>query len=263
MRAVDPSILLVGPEINQFIPNGDEPYETELERWMVEFLDANGDLVDIVSFHRYPFPRGINGGPPSVDELLATTPEWDVAIPYLRELIREHTGRDLPVAVTEANSSWAASSAGEATLDSHANAIWWGDSLGRMIRNGVYMVNQFAIIGDYGLMGNYEVKPIYNVYLMFKEFGVERVHAASADEPVSVFAARKAGGELTVLIVNRSSEARQAVLSIDGISLPAEASVLLFDEEHPAVALEQMSIANGATLELTPLSMLLLTFPAE
>lgn len=262
MKAVDPSIILIGPEINQFIPNPVQPYATELERWMVEFLDANGDLVDIVSFHRYPFPQGISGGPPSIDELRASSAEFDISIPYLRELIREHTGRDIPVAVTEANSSWAASSAGETTLDSHYNAIWWGDSLGRMIRQGAYMVNQFAIIGDFGLMGNYEVKPIYNVYTMFKNFGVQRVFAASDTPMVSVFAATRTDGALTVMIVNLASEVSAIPLTLAGTEgVPAEA--YLFDKEHASVQVDVPEWESGGILELTPESMLLLVFPAN
>jgi hypothetical protein len=47
------------------------------ETWMVEFLKANGDLVDVVSFHRYPFPSVRISGPPSMDELRLNAQEWD------------------------------------------------------------------------------------------------------------------------------------------------------------------------------------------
>lgn len=263
MRAVDANIILIGPEINQFIPFADEPYEQELERWMVEFLEANGDLVDIVSFHRYPFPQGVNAGPPSLDDLRASSTIWDDTLPYLRALIREHTGRDLPVAVTEANSSWAASSGGETTLDSHYNAIWWGDSLGRLIRGGAFMVNQFAIAGDFGLMGNYEVRPIYNVYLMYKHFGSEQVFASSADELVSIFAALRDDGALTVMLVNRASEVRQVPFAITGFDLTAPANVYLFDHEHAAEAIPAVDLSAETELVLSPESMLLLEIPAQ
>ncbi len=262
MKAVDPSIILVGPEINQFYANPTQPHQQELERWMIEFLQANGDMVDIVSFHRYPFPSSQLAGPPSANELRHASAEWDTLVPYARALVREHTGRDLPIAVTEANSSWAASSGGDTTMDSHLNAIWWGDALGRMIRNGVYMVNQFAIIGDFGLMGNYEVKPIYNVYLMFKEFGQERLYASSGEELVSVFASVREDGSLAVMVVNLAAEAQQVPLTISGWSLPTEAQVWLFDKDHAAEAQPALTIDPQTTLELSPESMLLLVLPA-
>ncbi|QYK50757.1 MAG: hypothetical protein KF701_10205 [Anaerolineales bacterium] len=262
MRAVDPSIILIGPEINQFYANPTQPHQQELERWMIEFLKANGDMVDVVSFHRYPFPSSQLAGPPSADELRHASAEWDALIPYARDLVREYTGRDIPIAVTEANSSWAASSGGDTTMDSHLNAIWWGDALGRMIRNGVYMVNQFAIIGQFGLMGNYEVKPIYNVYLMYKEFGQELVYASSEDELVSIFAAEREDGALAVMVNNLAAEAKSIPLTLSGWEYSGEAQVLLFDKEHAATAQPAIQIGADTQLELSPESMLLLIIPA-
>lgn len=262
MRAVDPSIILIGPEINQFYANPTQQHQMELERWMIEFLKANGDMVDVVSFHRYPFPSSQLAGPPSPDELRHASAEWDTLIPYARDLVREYTGRDLPIAVTEANSSWAASSGGDTTMDSHLNAIWWGDALGRMIRNGVYMVNQFAIIGQFGLMGNYEVKPIYNVYLMYKEFGDELVYASSDEDLVSVFASVREDGALAVMVNNLAAEAKQVPLSLNGWNYSGEAQVLLFDKEHAATAQPGIQVGPETMLTLSPESMLLLIIPA-
>ncbi len=55
MKAVDPTIKLMGPEIHQW----NDSYETTLKDsagrdWMTEFLKANGDLLDVVTVHRYP-----------------------------------------------------------------------------------------------------------------------------------------------------------------------------------------------------------------
>jgi alpha-L-arabinofuranosidase len=262
MKAVDPSIVLIGPEINQFYANPSQAHQLELERWMVAFLEANGDLVDVVSFHRYPFPSSQLAGPPSADELRHASAEWDALIPYARALVRQHTGRDLPIAVTEVNSSWAASSGGETTMDSHLNAIWWGDALGRMIRNGVYMVNQFAIIGEFGLMNNYDVNPIYNVYLMYKEFGQQRLQASSDQALVSVFASLREDGRLALIVVNLSAEAQQVPLTIAGWQLPAQAEVLLFDKDHAAVPQPALNLNPQSELQLSPESMLLLLVPA-
>ena len=53
MRAVDPDILLIGPELHQFGPNiASTPKDPFGLDWMTEFLKANGDLVDVVSIHR-------------------------------------------------------------------------------------------------------------------------------------------------------------------------------------------------------------------
>jgi len=180
MKKVDSDIQLVGPEVHQFSFDitGTTNYgiATAQDRngkyWMDEFLKANGDLVDIVSIHRYPFPVSSVAGPPSVEELQANAREWDKIIIRLRELIHENTDRDLPIAVTEFNSAYNKSVGLETSPDSHYNAIWLGDVLGRMIRNGVFMANHWMLTskggyGGWGLIGQTAVYPSYYTYQMY------------------------------------------------------------------------------------------------
>jgi hypothetical protein len=258
MRAVDPSITLIGPEVNQFFADPANTEQRQLNRWLTDFLAANGDLLDVVSFHRYPFPLEFNGPPPTVDQLRADSRRWDRLIADLRSLVRQHAGRDLPIAVTETNSSWVPTSHGEATLDSHFNAIWWGDSLGRLIRQGVFLVNQFAVSSEWGLMGNYEVNPIYYVYRMYSRFGVERLFAASDDPGVSIFAALTDQGVPTLMIVNLHSEPVDRTLSIEAGPGEVLAEVWLFDQDHPAEQQPSMEVGPTTQLTLPPESMLLL-----
>jgi hypothetical protein len=262
MRAVDPSILLVGPEINQFYAQPTQADQQKLTDWVSEFLRANGDMLNIVSFHRYPFPKSARSGPPTLDELRANSAEWDELMPAMRALIREQAGRDLPIAVTEVNSSWVPTNSGETTLDSHFNAIWWGDVLGRLIRQGAFMVNQFAIVGDFGLMDNYEVKPIYYVYVLYQRFGVERVYASSDDPGVSIFAAKRPDGALTLMIVNLESTAVDKTLKIDNAALTAPAETWLFDKAHKAEPVDPTPLGAAATLHLPAESMSLLVVKA-
>jgi len=87
MKAVDDSILLIGPELHQFGSTIEttpkDPFGMD---WMTEFLKANGDLVDIVSIHRYPFPQGGGGRAATVDELTSASKEWDEIIPCPEEV---------------------------------------------------------------------------------------------------------------------------------------------------------------------------------
>ena len=258
MRAVDPSITLLGPEINRFFASPTNDYEINLARWMTEFLRVNGDLVDVVSFHRYPFPLVFNGSPPTIDQLRADSRKWEQLILDLRSLVRAHTGRDLPIAITEANSSWVPVSNGEATLDSHYNAIWWGDSLGRMIRQGAFMVNQFGISSEWGLMGNYEVRPIYYVYKMYQRFGTQGLYASSDDPAVSVFAATTAEGVPTLMIVNLASTPVTKTLTIAGGPGRVRAETWLLDQDHNAEQIEATELDATTQLTLSPESMTLL-----
>jgi len=259
MRAVDPKIILLGPEIHQFTADSNvNPKDSAGRDWMTEFLRVNGNLVDVVSFHRYPFPPNTSSGPPTIEEMRGASLEWDNIIPYLRALIREQVGRDLPVAVTEVNSSWAPNSGGEGSMDSHYNAIWWGDSLGRMIRQGVFMVNQFAIIGEFGMMDNYKAYPIYYVYLMYQRFGTERVYASSDSLDVSVFASRREDGKLAIMVVNLGSKETMKQLTLANLTGDKPAETWLLDKTHNAEQVGATVLGPLTTLNLPAESMTLL-----
>jgi len=260
MKAVDPTIKLIGPEVSQFQANPAGSYMQNIEFWLTQFLVANGDLVDVVAIHRYPFPAD-GSTPPTKAQMRDNSKEWDATIPYLRELVRKHTGRDLPVGVTEVNSSWAKNSAGEATMDSHYNAIWWGDSLGRMIRQGVSIVNQFAIIGEYGLMDQHAVYPTYYVYKMYQLFGTQRIYASSDNPNVSLFAAQRADGTLTLLAVNLSSQAESPKLMLANVNPTQPVETWLFDQTHNVEKVDPTTLGPETTLNLSPESMTLFVIP--
>jgi hypothetical protein len=260
MEAVDPEILLVGPDIHQFTFDLDSnPKDEHGLDWMGEFLRANGDRVDVVVFHRYPFPTDRSGKVLTVAELSASSREWDETIPALRRMVRAITGRDLPVGVTEVNSSWASNSGGPATMDSHANAIWWADSLGRMIRQGTTIVAQFALVGEYGLMDKYEAYPIYFVYRMYQRFGDQLVYASSDRLDVSVFAAQRSDGMLTILVVNQAEEMVDYPLQLNGVE-GGVAQVWLFDAEHAAQRVGEVTLQSKTMLHLPAQSVTLYEF---
>lgn len=264
MKAVDPSILLLGPELHQFTADpAANPKDSSGRDWMTEFLRANGDLVDIIAIHRYPFPR--NQANATIPDLRQNAREWDQIIPYLRQLIRNETGRDLPIAVTEFNSHYSKAISGEATPDSHYNAIWLADSLGRMIRNGVFMVNHWMLTsqggqGGWGLIGTSALRPSYYVYQLYQQFGTELFYSSSDDEDVTVYASGRDDGTLTILLINLKSEAVNTTLTLaNGQS--GNAQTWLFDASHPASQLEPTTITPTTSLTLPAESVTLFQLP--
>ena len=241
MKKVDSNIKLIGPESHQlsYDYTGASTNFTEANAlWMEDFLKANGDLVDVVSFHRYPFPRSNISGPASIEELRINTQEWDKIIMYLRTMIHKETGRDIPIAITEFNSDYSKSVGGESTPDSHYNAIWLGDVLGRMIKNGVFMANYWMLTskggyGGWGLVGQSDVHPSYYTYQMYKMFGGELIHSSSDDPDLSIYTARRDDEALTVIVINLSLEEQAKALRIaEQESVKGEA--WLFDQTHKA-----------------------------
>ncbi len=220
MRSVDPSIRLVGPEIAVYTGTGLDIRDRQGKLWMEEFLRSNGDDVDVVSFHWYPF--GKPGA--SRETLLLQPPEWDDVIGRLRADIRRYTGRDIPIGVTEVNSDWTGAEGGEATPDSFYNALWWADVLGRLIRQRVFMVGQFALsgAGGLGLLSLEGPRPTYYVYLLYRHFGDTVVYASSPNPMVPVYAAR-GKDTLSLLAVNETSEELSLPLSVAGARISPRA----------------------------------------
>ena len=267
MKQVDPTIKLVGPEINQFsydfTPGVTTNYSEMHENWLVEFLKANGDLVEVVSVHRYPFPASRISGAPTFDEMRLNAQEWDKLLIHARELIHEYAGRDLPIAVTEFNSAYDKSFGGETTPDSHYNAIWMANVLGSMIKNGVFMANQWALTakagyGGLGLIAQDDVFPSYYTYQMYKKFGNELIYSASDDSDLPIYAARRADDALTIMIVNLSLEEKSKAIRI-GDQAQVRAETWLFDQEHKVENLGVLEYSGNVTIP--PQSLTLYVIP--
>jgi len=265
MKAVDPSIELLGPELSQF--TGDPSYNPKDNAgrdFMTEFLKANGDLTDMVTIHRYPFPKDKSGIPVSIDEMRANPVEWERTIPYLRNLIHETTGRDIPIGVTEVSSYWSAETKGPTTPDSFYNAIWYADVLGRMIKQGVFMANVWLLAnrdGGHGLIHGSDLRPTYYVFQMYNHFGGQQVYAASGIPDVSIYAAKRGDGTLTLMVINLSDTEQQIPLQVQGQTL-SQAGTWLFDATHQAEDIGSTDLSAG-TLSLPAQSLTLLEVPEK
>jgi alpha-L-arabinofuranosidase len=236
MKAADPSIKLMGPELHQWNRDLASTLKDSAGRdWMIEFLQANGDLVDVVTVHRYPYWSATNV-PATFEQMQASAEAMSAEVAYLRELILEYTGRDLPIAITEINSTPTAVMGQPASPDSHYNAIWYADVLGRLMTADVWMVNQWVISQrstGLGLINGFTIRPTLYTFQMFKHFGDQQVYAASGAPDVTVYAALRDDGALTVMAINLGDTEQTVTLDLAGAS-PVEAAVWLLDAAHNA-----------------------------
>lgn len=251
MREVDPNILLVGPDISQY-PSNPTDYHAPLREWIRIFMRENGDLVDVVSIHRYPLPTVFNAPPTTIAQLRETAQQWDFIITDLRKVIREATGRDYPIGILEVSSHWSKTLGGEATPDSFFHAIWWADVLTRLINYQVEIVAYFMLASyggtDFGLFDRYQARPTFYVYPLYKRFGKTLLPSQSSDSKLTVAAALTEAGELTVVVVNPFEEERTAKLEVDGaLACPLKAAWRL-DQQHKAEAIALESDAPRLVL---------------
>jgi hypothetical protein len=261
MLAVDPEIIFVGPDTSQFTG---EPHEAQrAHEFLREFLRQNGDMIDIVSVHRYPF-----GDPAAtVDGLRTDAERWTTLTANLHAIAKEELGREVPVAITEVNSHWSSVIGGEATPDSHAHALWWADVFGQIVGGDIEIVGYFNFqssdrLGGHGLLGRYEVRPSYYAYQLYRQFGTHVV-GAEHDGDVRAYAALREDGALTVMLINWADTDSATTLDIGGYEAGAEAHITTFDETTDGVATSQIVFAPDTVLTLTPLSINLIVIPQE
>jgi hypothetical protein len=253
------------PEISQYSGPVGYPTDSTGMNWMEGFLQGAGGEVDIVSIHRYPF-----GEPPATAAtLLADPPSWTTMMDNLAAQVRRAAGRDIPLAVTEANSDWTGRIDSESGTDSHLNAIWWADVLGRLIRGRAQLVAQFCLgaisqqgIGMFGPIA-YDAgpKPIYQVYKLYHLFGTELIHAASDDDTLPIVAARRDARTLTVIVINHAALPRSAPIAIEGAQISGPAEVWSFAEDHPVEQRGSADLSGPITFE--PRSATLLVIPLQ
>jgi len=279
MLEVDPTIALAGPDFSQFGPEAlaaTRADVAEARHWMRVFLEINGDLLSLVTFHRYPFPlrNGLEG--PSIAGLRPIAAEFDTTIPELRAMIRETTGRDIAIGLTEVNSDSNKSIAGEATPDSPFAAVWLAGVIGRFIRHGEPVVAQYAFQmrdsrGGWGLLERTRVRPQYYVYQLYNRFGDELVYAAADAPDVMVVAANRDDEALTLMAVNLGDAAVSRPLRLVGHS-GGPAEVYRIDETNlvdlPAVpdgreVMPPQLLADGTTLTLPARSATLIVWQEE
>ena len=257
MLAVDPDILLTGPELSQWhLDSASRPRDAQGNLWLESFLEANGDLVDIVSVHRYPFPPP-NEVAANVEQLRQSSLEFTTLLDELRTIVQDTTGRDLPVSITEINSHWNNAISGEATSDSHYAGVWWADVLGKLIYQEPYAVvyhdfQSAANRGGMGLMGRSDLRPSYFVYQFYQQFGDTLLEVDSSEDFVNIYAARREDAAITLIMTNLTDDDRDISLDLTGID-GETVSVWVMDEangyhEGEPVALDDLFTLAGRSV---------------
>jgi hypothetical protein len=254
MHTKDPNIQVFGPELSQY-PAASDPNDSQGTPWMQGFLLGVSDyerthnlpfqLLNGVSFHYYPF----RDNEQNLTTILNDPTQWDTIVPALRQLIRQTFGEDLPVAITEINTN-----AGTVALPQNLSALWWADTLGKLMDNQVDYVTFFSTEGvdspnPLFMQKDLTETPLLRVMQVFSHLQSHLVPVQAVPEPVSVYATQDGNhASVSLFFVNQTNVSQQ-------ISVPAE-SILPWAQGQD---MQAWSWWRGASLTLPGFSIAVLT----
>jgi Glycoside hydrolase family 44 len=223
MHTKDPSIKVFGPELSQYSPTGG-PKDSQGNLWMQGFLKGISDyerihslsfhLLDGVSFHYYPF----KDEQPDVNAILNNPQQWDTLMPGLRQLIRQNFGEDLPVAITEVNAN-----SGTAPLPQNLSALWWAETLGKLMNNQAEYVAFFSAEGmdspnSLFLQKDLSETAMLRVMQLFPRLQSHLVPIQGVQGSVSVYATQDEGHTTASLFfVNQTSNSQHISVQAESI----------------------------------------------
>lgn len=244
MKAVDPSIHIVGPDLSWKYQAG-----AGANDWLTPILQGCGDLFDVISIHRYPF----EAAQASLAAAASDAAQYRAVIDSVKGILRATGYPDKPLALTEMNVAYDATKCVlEASPGTVGSALWVADSLGASMAEGLWTSAIWDISDDdnwsLGFIGKppaHQPRPEYYAYQLYAEhMGPALLSVGSAPAGVSVYASRNATGDGTqVIAINWNTTAQSLVLQVSG--LPRAVTTPSF--VVPAVALAAFDISDAGT----------------
>jgi len=218
MKAADPSIQIVGPDLSYKYQAGNGSYD-----WLTPILTTCGDLFDVVSIHRYPF----EAKQATLAAASADATKLASVLSSVRTILAGTGNAAKPLAVTEANVAYDATAC---VLDGSpgtvGSALWMASSLGTAIEQGLWT---FAVWGiadanpyAFGLVDMppaHTPRPAYYAYALFADhFGTTRIEVTSAPAGVAAYASRNDADDATEIIaLNWTSSPAGLDVEISGL----------------------------------------------
>jgi hypothetical protein len=268
MHEKDPSIKIFGPEISSYLgQNG--PRDASGKLWMEEFLREISayeqshalpfHLLDGVSFHYYPF----GNTQVNTNTLLQNPDQWDTILPSLHQFIRQQFGGDLPIAITEINTN-----PGKIVPPQNLAAIWWADTLGKLMSNQVQYVAFFSTEGvdspyPLFLQQGLQETAMLRTMQLFTQLQPDFVPIQGEYDKVSMYATQdQQRATVSVLLINKTNASQKVNVRSDSflpfsswqhayLSIPAYGMVVV--TLHRGGSDEAFSFStSGSTQQVTP-----------
>jgi hypothetical protein len=270
MKAVDPSIIIVGPA------NAQPALLTDWTKPILSQLKNNNKPVGAISIHWYPlWGEQTNTGSssyPTITNLLKyegsdyqnsyinwankftdTTPT-DNLVNY-----RNQYAPGALIGITEIGQVTGGNE-GEGIGDTLAGALWMGDVLGRLAYHKVDFVTQFLLEGEqaYALMDtNKAVRPAFYLYPLLKRyFGDTMVLSESSDnQNFTIWASKRSGvGDKLHLMVINKNQTQNMSATINLSNFNPQSTALSWELNGPSVqsttgiSINGTQVASNGTL---------------
>jgi hypothetical protein len=255
MKAVDPNIKVLGPVLSN-----------KLDEWMRPFITECGDIVDGLSWHFY----GGDDKQPEVG-LLASTARFDQQVARVRGWWKDPAvnpkghARQVPLLISEYGPSYVTNS--PKNLTTQAAALWTADMLGHLVTQQVDMAAYFALwgIGFHGVWDNRgTIRPVYNTFLLFSQFGSRLLKAESSQPLLPAYAALRDDGALSLMVVNKDPQTTyRAAIDLQGLNATAPVQVWRHDKEHAGAQIGYAGPLAPLDVSFPPYSTTMLVVPAR
>jgi hypothetical protein len=243
MKAVDPSIQVVGPALTYDDTNT-----------LISFLKACGGNTDFISWHRYASGNSKD----STDQIMDYTPKYAEQVNNFRNLIQRYQpNRKIGMLLGEYNINYDYRSQ-ENRQNAQEGAAWFASVLKYLAESGIDMATSWnAKDSFYGLIDNARspnLRPAAQVFTWANRSLVGDVLRTASDQAsVEAFAVRQQSGMRSLLLINKSGGT--AMIQLKGERGTAASQRL------EASALKYESIEIGRPISISPYGVVLLKLP--
>jgi hypothetical protein len=251
MKAVDPGIQIVGPDLAY-------KYQGAAD-WLTPVLTACGDVFDIVSIHRYPY----DSAHATLANAAGDTQALQQVLGTVRGILQGAGFASKPLALTETNFVYNPTPPGmrlTASPGSVPAGLWLADTLGTAVAEGLWTTAVWDIsdtdgsggtldesLGLVGVPPQHTPRPAYYAMeLAATHLGPTLLEPGSAPAGIRVYASRNAATE--ILVVNWNQTPQTLSLAVNGAgSLPAAAQATFCPLTVSALEIPDHGSASGST----------------
>ncbi len=249
MKAVDPTIKIVGPDLSWKYIAGSSATD-----WLTPILTSCGDLFDIVAIHRYPF----EAAQATLAAAAADAASFRNVMTSVRGILQATGQGAKPLALTEMNVVYDATFCVlDASPGTVGAALWLADGLGTANELGLWTSAVWDISDDdgyaLGLLGpapGHTPRPAYYAYALFADyFGPTLVEVTSAPSGVNAYASRNQADDATeIMLVNWNRSAAPLAFSVAGLTTaPSPVTFVLPPVSIAAVVIPDHGAATAWT----------------